>query len=129
MDVSIEESSAIPVYRQLVQQVVKAVGDGRMRPGDPLPTIRQLADDLDLTPATVSKAYQILEGAGIVATAGRRGTFVHVEAPANVGRFLSREMEIRFREFVEEQLQAGIAFADLKRFVTKELTDSNRRNS
>lgn len=128
MDVSIDEGSAIPVYRQLVQQVVKAVGDGSLRPGDPLPTIRQLAGDLDVTPATVSKVYQILEGAGIIATAGRRGTFVHGAAVANAGRFLSREMEIRFREFVDEQLQAGIAFADLKRFVHKELSDSNRRN-
>ncbi len=129
MDVSIDEGSAIPVYRQLVKQVVRAVGEGSLRPGDPLPTIRQLASDLDVTPATVSKVYQILEGAGIIATAGRRGTFVHGEASANVGRFLSREMEIRFREFVDEQLQAGVAFADLKRFVNKELSDSNRRNT
>lgn len=129
MDVSIDDSSAIPVYRQLVQQVVRAVVDGRLASPDPLPTIRQLAADLDITPATVAKVYQILEGATIIATAGRRGTFVHEHARDHAMRFLRHEMQNQFREFLGEQIGNGIPPAELKRFVIAELADFTRRKT
>lgn len=129
MDVSIDDSSAIPVYRQLVQQVVRAVVDGKLANPDPLPTIRQLAADLDITPATVAKVYQILEGATIIATAGRRGTFVHEQARDHAMRFLRHEMQNQFREFLGEQIGNGIPPAELKRFVIAELADFTRRKT
>lgn len=63
---------------------------GRLLPGDRLPTVRELARELDLAPNTVAKAYRELEAAGFVVTAGRRGTFVADRLPgADVGRSLA----------------------------------------
>lgn len=129
MDVTIDESSAIPVYRQLVHQVVRAILDGHMGAHAPLPTIRQLATDLDITPATVAKVYQILEGGRLVATAGRRGTFIHEQAQENAKRFLHNEVGNQFRDFLNEQMRFGISPADLKHFIQNELEDFSRRTA
>jgi DNA-binding transcriptional regulator YhcF (GntR family) len=78
--ISIITANAQPIYEQIVQQVEQAILSGELPPGKPLPSIRQLANDLELNPNTVARAYQQLERDQIVATAGRRGTFVDADA-------------------------------------------------
>jgi len=72
----IDPASPIPPFEQLRAQLVAAVSSGELPPGDRLPTVRRLADDLGLAPGTVARAYRELETAGIVETRGRHGTFV-----------------------------------------------------
>ena len=65
--------SGVPVYRQLIDQVLVAVASGTLGPGDQLPTVRQLAVDLSINPNTVVRAYKELEIRGFLAdTAGFR---------------------------------------------------------
>jgi GntR family transcriptional regulator len=59
-------NSGVPIYRQLVDQVRRHAASGRVRPGDFLPSVRQVALELEVNPMTVSKAYSILERAGVV---------------------------------------------------------------
>ena len=73
---SIDASSAAPPYEQLHGAVVDAVREGRLAPGAKLPTVRGLADELGLAVNTVAKAYRALESDGVIATEGRRGTFI-----------------------------------------------------
>ena len=64
-------SSGVPVYLQLVEQVKDALETGALRPGDPLPGIRPLAEELVISPNAVARAYRELEaGAGHRAAAG-----------------------------------------------------------
>ena len=72
----IDPASPTPPFEQLRAQLVAAVSSGELPPGDRLPTVRRLADDLGLAPGTVARAYRELETAGIVETRGRHGTFV-----------------------------------------------------
>ena len=55
----------------------------RIHPGDPLPSIRQLANDLALNNKTVAKAYRLLERDSVIQTKGYRGTFIHPDAKTN----------------------------------------------
>ena len=72
----IDVHSALPPYEQLRQQVTALVLGGALTPGDRLPAIRQLANDLGLAGGTVARAYRELESDGVVTTHGRHGTVV-----------------------------------------------------
>jgi GntR family transcriptional regulator len=75
-DFSLEPASALPVYVQLREQVLRALAAGRLAPGVQLPTVRQIAVHLGVNPNTVNRAYIELERDGVVTTARGRGTFV-----------------------------------------------------
>lgn len=68
--------SGVPVYRQLIDQVLVAVASGALLPGDQLPTVRQLAVDLSINPNTVVRAYKELEIRGMLTTQQGTGTFI-----------------------------------------------------
>src|SRR5205823_10180638 len=72
----LDPSSGVPFYRQIVDQVLLGVADGRLKPGTQLPTVRQLAVDLSVNLNTVAKAYREMEIRGIVDTQQGTGTFV-----------------------------------------------------
>lgn len=76
MDIRISPQSPGPIYAQIVAQVKAAVASGRLGPGDPLPTIRALAQQLLINPNTVARAYRELEVEGIVASRVGQGTVV-----------------------------------------------------
>lgn len=74
--VRIDDVSDRSIYEQIVEQIREAVATGTLKPGDRLPSVRRLADDLDIAPGTVARAYSELEGLGVVVTEGARGTRV-----------------------------------------------------
>ena len=76
MQFTIDPRSGVPFYRQIIDQVQFAIADGRLGFGDRLPTVRQLAVDLQINPNTVARAYQELEIRGVVNTQMGTGTFV-----------------------------------------------------
>ena len=76
MNVSIDPGSAVPPFEQLRSQIASQVARGELPAGTRLATVRQTAVDLGLAANTVARAYRELEADGVVATHGRRGTFV-----------------------------------------------------
>lgn len=72
----LDGASGVPVYRQLIDQVLVAIASGTLQPGDQLPTVRQLAVDLSINPNTVMRAYKELEIRGILTTQQGTGTFI-----------------------------------------------------
>ena len=84
-------SSGVPIYRQLVDQVRALVAGGKLRPGDLLPSVRQVAQAAEINPMTVSKAYSRLEVEGLVERV--RGQGMRVRTPAVAGRVADRKEE------------------------------------
>src|SRR5436309_7356211 len=72
----LDGSSGVPVYRQLIDQVLTAIASGKLAAGDQLPTVRQVAVDLAINPNTVMRAYRELEIRGILSTQQGTGTFI-----------------------------------------------------
>ena len=72
----LDSGSGVPFYRQVIDHVLLAVADGRLRPGVQLPTVRQLAVDLSVNLNTIARAYREMEIRGIVETQQGTGTFV-----------------------------------------------------
>jgi GntR family transcriptional regulator len=72
----LDPSTGVPVYRQIIDQILGAVASGTLRPGDQLPTVRQLAVELAINPNTVIRAYRELEIRGALTTQQGIGTFI-----------------------------------------------------
>jgi GntR family transcriptional regulator len=110
----IHPSSGVPIYRQLVDQVHALVAGGKLRPGDLLPSVRQVALVAAVNPMTVSKAYSRLETDGVVERVRGQGMRV-LEASAN-GTLRQRRQE--FRELAAPALhravQLGLSEAEIR---------------
>lgn len=80
--------TGVPVYRQLIDQVLAAIAAKSLMPGDRLPTVRQVAVDLAINPNTVVRAYKELEIRGVLTTQQGTGTFISTQtvAPDEVDR-------------------------------------------
>jgi len=78
---SIDAKSGVPFYRQIIEQAKFAIARGDLKPGDQLPTVRQLAVDISINPNTVIRAYRELEIEGLLATQQGSGTFVSENQP------------------------------------------------
>ncbi len=122
MKITIDVDDDVPLFTQLIEQIKGAVQSERIRPGDPLPSIRQLAGDLRVNNKTVAKAYQLLERDAVIQTKGYRGTFVHPDAKANSAVDLNATVVRRLRAAVDGLRAAGatdseirIAFGDVMR--------------
>lgn len=74
--IELDDTSSTPPYEQIRSQIAAHVEVGTLQPGDRLPTVRRLAEDLGVATNTVARAYRELERAGAIETRGRAGSFV-----------------------------------------------------
>jgi GntR family transcriptional regulator len=81
LDISIDPKSGVPLYRQIIESVKFAIARGDLAPGEKLPTVRQLAVDLEVNPNTVIRAYREMELGGVLDTQQGSGTFVTQDRP------------------------------------------------
>lgn len=80
MRLQLNFQAGTPVYLQVVEQVMAAVASGAIRPGEPLPSIRPLAEELRVNRNTIAKAYGELESQGVIETIAGKGCFVRAAA-------------------------------------------------
>jgi GntR family transcriptional regulator len=103
-----------PLFAQLMEQIKQAVQTGQLSPGDPLPSIRQLANDLEVNSKTVAKAYRLLERDSVVQTKGYRGTFVHPDAKANSTIDLNAWVMNKLGETIAEFRESGVTDSEIR---------------
>jgi GntR family transcriptional regulator len=103
MRVIVSNSSPDPIYEQIARQVKAQIISGALAEGDSLPSIRRLAQDLQISVITTKRAYDELEREGFINTVGGKGTFVAAQNP----EFL-REKKMKL---VEEKLAGAVAEA------------------
>ncbi len=77
----INPADELPIYRQIMRQIVEAIAGGQLKSGDKLLSHRELSEQLVIAPLTVKKAYDELEGQGFIETLRGRGTFVAAKLP------------------------------------------------
>ena len=114
MDIVIDIDDSVPVFAQLMAQIKQAVLCDTIRPGDALPSIRQLANDLDLNNKTVAKAYRLLERDSVIQTKGYRGTFIHPEAKANSTVDLNAWVVTTLRDTIEAFRDSGVTDSEIR---------------
>jgi len=120
--------SGVPVYRQIIDQVLVAVAAGTCRGGDQLPTVRQVAVDLAINPNTVVRAYRELEIRGILTSHQGTGTFITSAKvdPNDVER--QRRLSQLVSEFVAHAGGAGFTLQEvIDRLVELSEQENKRR--
>lgn len=102
----IDFRSGLPIYTQIVQQVQTQVAGGILQPGDQLPTVRALAEDLRVNFNTVARAYRILDEARIISTQQGRGTYItEVPQPKVRERLRKEALEELTKRYVSEAMR------------------------
>ncbi len=91
MNIQIDFRSDIPITNQIVEQVQAQIIGGVLKPGDQLPTVRALAQELRVNFNTVARAYRLLDEAGIISTQQGRGTYILEQPPPQASEHLRRE--------------------------------------
>jgi len=96
-----------PIYLQIVAQVKSMVASGVLKPGDQLPTVREVAADLRINFNTTARAYRLLHDEGVISTQQGRGTYVLEAPPAGESKRLKRD---RLQGLVEGWLEEAQRF-------------------
>src|SRR5664279_2980307 len=90
---SVDPSDAVPLWKQIEENVRRLVASGAMKPSSAMPSVRDLARDLSINPATVAKGYQRLVEAGILVVKRGEGTFVAPNPPSPPRGEREKELE------------------------------------
>jgi DNA-binding transcriptional regulator YhcF (GntR family) len=119
--------SGMPVYRQIVDQVRGAVASGALSAGDQLPTVRQLAVDLEVNPNTVVRAYRELEYDGLLETHQGTGTFISDQKMPRAADERQRQLAQIVSDAVARAGAAGFTVQDLLDQLRTAANEPNRR--
>ena len=124
---AIDLHSGVPVYRQLIDQVRGGIASGSLTGGDQLPTVRQLAVDLQINPNTVMRAYRELELGGVLETHQGTGTFIANKKIERSSAERDRQLTQLAGEFAARVGAAGLALEDLIERLRDLMPNSSRR--
>ncbi len=114
--------SGLPIYTQIVEQVQSQLANGILKPGDQLPTVRALAEELRVNFNTIARAYRMLDEARIISTQQGRGTYITEVPSQKVTEKLKRESLIALTErFINEAQRLGFSERDISQMVRDRL--------
>lgn len=113
MIIAINEYSDIPIYVQIRNQIVLGISDGRLSPGEQLPTVRALAEEMGVNSMTVNKAYQMLKQEGYIYTDRRNGA--KVRERLEFSRELPAETKEMLQRVISEAKVRGITQAEFQK--------------
>lgn len=109
MRILISNSSPDPIYEQIVRQLKAQILSGDLEEGEPLPSIRKLAHELQISVITTKRAYEELDRDGLIDTVAGKGTFVAAQNPELLREKRLKAVEGKLEEAVEEARSLGVA--------------------
>ena len=119
MIIHVNSASGTPIYVQLMEQVKHAIETGALRPGEQLPTLRRLAEELVINPNTVVRAYRELEHEGVVEIRHGSGAFVSQSAAGQTK--ISHKAQSIMQSAIERLVAAGLTEDAIRRLLENEL--------
>ena len=117
----VNPSSGVPIYVQIETQVKNAIAAGALKRDQALPSVRKLAAELGINPNTVARAYQELEGNGVIATVQGGGTYVAKNMPRFLKSEKLRRLQPYARQIAIEGIQLGLTEEEIMETVQEEL--------
>lgn len=118
MNILITNSSSDPIYEQITKQIRDQIISGNLVEGDPLPSIRNLAKNLQISVITTKRAYEELEKEGFIDTVGGKGTFVAMQNSELLKEKKMQTVEEKLSDAVEDAKNLGIKLNELKSMLT-----------
>ncbi len=127
LSITIHSDMGTPIYQQIVDAVYEAIRDGRLVPGEKLPTVRELADEMDLARGTIKRAYDELEKMGIIQMTQGRGTFVLEREDQESGSRKERAMKA-IDHLLDELEELSFSPKEMRIFFDLKLRDRVERS-
>jgi GntR family transcriptional regulator len=122
LNLQIDFRSGLPIYTQIVYQIQAQVVGGVLKPGDQLPTVRAMAEELRVNFNTVARAYRLLDEARIISTQQGRGTYITEVPPPNVTEKLRKEsLEALTHRFISEAMRLDFTMVEINQMVDDQL--------
>jgi len=119
--VSIDPTNGLAIYDQIVRQIKFAVASRAIRPGELVPSVRELAKAAAVNPNTVARAYRELQAEGVLETVRGTGLAVTQSAPAYCRRERVKLIRQRLKQVLEEAAQSGLTLDEIRSLVEQEL--------
>ena len=113
MNVIITNTGGVPIYEQIASQIKGLILSGSLKEGDPLPSMRTLAQDLRISVITTKRAYEILEAEGLIESYTGKGSFVSAQNPELLREQNLREVEIHLQKAVDIAKRSSVSFEEL----------------
>ena len=122
LTLNLDIRSGLPIYTQIVNQIQSQLVNGLLKPGDQLPTVRALAQELRVNFNTVARAYRILDEERIISTQQGRGTYITEIPPPEVSERLRHEsLEALTQRFINEAFRLGFSEKEVSKMVRDSL--------
>ncbi|WP_025689256.1 GntR family transcriptional regulator [Paenibacillus zanthoxyli] len=118
MFIELDLQSETPIYAQLVDQLIEGIASGELKPGDPLPSVRRLAEDLGINLHTVNKSYNLLKQEGFLQVHRKKGVIVQPDGMPGVTE--------AFEEKLRQQLRSLAAAAAVRGMSEEAFTQESR---
>lgn len=118
---TVDPSNGVAIYSQIVRQVKFAVAERTLRPGQLLPSVRQLSQQLAVNPNTVARAFQELQSEGVIETLRGRGVVVCKGAVERCRKQRQSMLADRLSAVLTEALQAGLSAEEVRKLVDEQL--------
>ncbi len=119
MQVVVNPSGELPIYRQIMREITEAIAVGRLKPGEKLPSHRDLSEQIVVAPLTVKKAYDELESLGYIETQRGRGTFVCATLPKLDRTAQLDRLQQDARKLLAEAYLAGLGLPELLKLLSR----------
>ncbi len=126
MFLNINPSNGIAIYDQIVRQVKFAVAQGAVKPGNLVPSVREMARELAINPNTVARAYQQLQADGVLEQVRGMGLEVAADAVKQCKSERQKMIQDRLREALVEAKQSGLEADEVRQIVEKQVVSVYR---
>ena len=113
MNIIITNNGGVPIYEQIASQIKGLILSGSLKEGDPLPSMRTLAQDLRISVITTKRAYEILETEGLIESYTGKGSFVSAQNPELLREQNLREVEVHLQKAVDIAKRSGVSLEEL----------------
>jgi len=121
--------SGLPIYLQIIEQLKQQIADETLKPGDQLPTVRALAQELRVNFNTVARAYRMLDEAGVISTQQGRGTYIMEKPPPELSERLRKEsLTALASRYVRESRRLGFSSDEIRQNLVDHLEVQNDAN-
>ena len=127
MNLEIDFRSGLPIYMQVVERIKERLAGGQLKPGDQLPTVRALAQELRVNFNTIARSYRILDELGIISTQQGRGTYITNLPPPEVSAEIRQQaLQALTRRFLAEAGRLGVTPQEVEQTLQAQVADWQR---
>ncbi|RKP58249.1 GntR family transcriptional regulator [Cohnella endophytica] len=124
MFIELDLQSETPIYAQLVDQIVEGIASGALQPGDPLPSVRSLGEDLGINLHTVNKSYNLLKQEGFLQVHRKKGVIVQPDGMPGVTDAFEEKLRRQLRSLAAEAAVRGMTEAAFTQMSTSLYRDT-----